>query len=67
MDDWAFDTDPNAANNPNGFKSDFFFGYDTTGTNEVKIFRDGSLGGATTQDYQQGINLDAEGVLSVTF
>lgn len=50
-----------SANNPTSFASDFFFGYDTTGTNEVKVF----LGG--TQDYQQGINLDSGGTLSVRF
>lgn len=56
MDGWS-------SNNPTTtFTSDFFFGYDTTGTNEVKVFING-----TTQDYQQGINLDSGGALSVNF
>lgn len=50
-----------SANNPTGFTSDFFFGYDTTGTNEVKVF----LGG--TQDFQQSVNLDLGATLSVRF
>lgn len=51
-----------SANNPASFASDFFFGYDTTGTNEVKVFVNGG-----TQDYQQSVNLDSGGTLSVTF
>ncbi len=52
-----------SSNNPTTtFTSDFFFGYDTTGTNEVKVFKNG-----TTQDYQQSINLDAGATLSATF
>lgn len=55
MDGWS-------ANNPALFASDFFFGYDPTGTKEVKVFINGG-----TQDYQQGINLDAGALLSVRF
>jgi hypothetical protein len=51
------------SNNPTTtFTTDFFFGYDTTGTNEVKIFING-----TTQDFQQSVNLDGGGELSVRF
>lgn len=48
-------------NNPSNFVSDFFIGYDPTGTTEVKIF----LGG--TQAYQQSINLSSGARLSVRF
>jgi hypothetical protein len=60
MDAWS-------SNHPaNTHVSDFFIGYDTTGTNEVKVYVDGGPG--MTQDYQQGINLDATGgTLSATF
>jgi len=52
-----------SSNNPTTtFTSDFFYGYDTTGTKEVKVFKNG-----TTQDYQQSINLDGGGSLSVRF
>jgi hypothetical protein len=51
-----------SSNNPTGFASDFFFGYDTTSTNEVKTFINGG-----TQDYQQTTNLDGGATLSVTF
>lgn len=54
VDSWA-------ANTPPTFSSDFFFGYDTTGTNEVKGFANG------TEDFQQGVNLDNGGSLSVRF
>ena len=51
-----------STNQPTSFDSDFFFGYDTAGTNEVKTFVNG------TEDYQQGINLDTTGgTLSVAF
>ena len=39
-----------SANTPNNFTSDFFIGYDPTGTTEVKIFHGG------TEAYQQTIN-----------
>lgn len=52
----------NSNNPPSSFTSDFFFGYDPTGTTEVKIF-DG-----TTQLHQQTINLSTTGAtLSVRF
>ena len=50
-----------SANNPSVFTSDFFIGYDPTGTTEVKVF----LGG--TQDYHQTIDLGSEANLSVRF
>jgi len=50
-----------SANTPNNFTSDFFIGYDPTGTTELKIY----LGG--TQDYQQTINLGSEANISVRF
>lgn len=50
-------------NNPSStFTSDFFIGYDPTGTTEVKVFKN-----STTQDYQQAINLSSGGSLSVRF
>lgn len=50
-----------SANTPNNFTSDFFIGYDPTGTTEVKIFHGG------TEAYQQTINLNSEAKLSVRF
>jgi len=51
------------SNNPTStFTTDFFFGYDTTGTNQVKVFING-----TTQDFVQNIDLDSGGALSVRF
>ena len=50
-----------SANNPSTFTSDFFIGYDPTGTTEIKVF----LGG--TQDFQQTINLGSEANISVRF
>ena len=50
-----------SANTPNNFASDFFIGYDPTGTKEVKIFHGG------TQAYQQAVDLDAGARLSVRF
>ncbi len=50
------------ANNPTSFASDFFFGYDPTGTTELKIFEGG------IQDFQSTTNLSAAGAtLSVRF
>ena len=54
LTDWS-------ANNPSSFTSDFFIGYDPTGTTEVKIF----LGGA--QAYQQTVNLNSGATLSARF
>ncbi len=54
LDNWS-------VNVPNSFTSDFFFGYDPTGTTEVKVF----LGGS--QNYQQTINLSSGATLSVRF
>jgi len=51
-----------AANNPTSFTSDFFFGYDPTGTTEVKIFTNGG-----SQVHQRTINLNAGAELSVHF
>lgn len=50
-----------SANNPSAFTSDFFIGYDPTGTTEIKIFLEG------TQAYQQTINLNSGARLSVRF
>ncbi len=49
------------SSNPANWTSDFFFGYDPTGTTEVKVF----LGGS--QNYQQTINLNSGATLSVRF
>ncbi|MCH7227084.1 Ig-like domain-containing protein [Haloferula sp. A504] len=54
LDGWS-------TSSPTLFTSDFFFGYDPTGTTEVKIFRGGQ------QVYQQTINLNGGGTLSVRF
>jgi len=51
-----------SANNPTNFASDFFFGYDPTGTKEVKIFTGGG-----TQVHQRGVDLDSGAELSVRF
>ena len=50
-----------SANTPASFASDFFFGYDPTGTTEVKIFTSGS------QVHQRTVDLGAGAELSVRF
>lgn len=52
-----------ASNSPTSFPSDFFMGYDSTGTKEVKI----RLGGAGTYAFNTPIDLDAGGTLSARF
>lgn len=49
--------------NTPAYTSDFFIGYDPTGTKQVKIFTNGS----GTDDYEQGIDLSAGATLSVRF
>lgn len=53
----------NWSRNTPAYTSDFFIGYDPTGTKEVRIFTNGSA----TDDYQQGIDLSAGATLSVRF
>ena len=51
-----------SSNNPASFASDFFFGYDPTGTKEVKIFTNGG-----NEVYQRPVDLGAGAELSVRF
>mgnify|MGYP006429634249 CR=1 FL=1 len=51
-----------SANNPASFSSDFFFGYDCTGTEEVKVFINGG-----TEDHNLNTNLNAGATLSAKF